>query len=102
MADKKIIWSTRASKELRHILEYFNQRNKSTRYSLKLLNDIENLTRSLSKNESIGRLTSNKFTRVIPMKIYLIFYEINLGNIEIVSFWDNRQDKNTENTNYGY
>jgi plasmid stabilization system protein ParE len=102
MADKKIIWSTRASKELRHILEYFNQRNKSTRYSLKLLNDIENLTRSLSKNESIGRLTSNKFTRVIPMKIYLIFYEINRGNIEIVSFWDNRQDKNTENTNYGY
>lgn len=102
MADKKIIWSTRASKELRHILEYFNQRNKSTRYSLKLLNDIENLTRSLSKNESIGRLTSNKFTRVIPVKIYLIFYEINQCNIEIVSFWDNRQDKNTENTNYGY
>lgn len=102
MADKKIIWSIRASKELRHILEYFNQRNKSTRYSLKLLNEIENLTRSLSKNESIGRLTSNKFTRVIPMKIYLIFYEINRGNIEIVSFWDNRQDKKAKNTNYTY
>lgn len=102
MADKKIIWSIRASKELKNVLEYFNQRNKSTRYSLKLLNEIESLTRNLSKNESIGRLTSNKFTRVIPMKIYLIFYEINRGNIEIVSFWDNRQDKKAENTNYGY
>ncbi len=102
MADKKIIWSIRASKELRNVLEYFNQRNKSTRYSLKLLNEIENLTRNLSKNESIGRLTSNKFTRVIPMKTYLIFYEINRENIEIVSLWDNRQDKKAENTNYSY
>ena len=102
MADKKIIWSNRASKELRIVLEYFNQRNKSTRYSLELLKEIENLTRNLSKNESIGRLTSNKFTRVIPMKIYLIFYEINRDNIEIVSFWDNRQDKKVENTNYDY
>ncbi|HZL11622.1 MAG TPA: type II toxin-antitoxin system RelE/ParE family toxin [Prolixibacteraceae bacterium] len=101
MADKKIIWSTRASKELRHVLEYFNHRNKSTRYSLNLITEIEDLTRNLSKNESIGRLASNKFTRVIPMKTYLIFYEINRDNIEIVSFWDNRQDKKTENTNSG-
>lgn len=92
MADKKIIWSTRASKELRQILEYYNQRNKSTRYSLKLVNEIESLTKNISKNELIGRLTSNKFTRVIPMKVYLIFYEINRDNVEIVSFWDNRQD----------
>ncbi len=26
------------------------------------------------------------------MKVYLIFYEINENKIEIVSFWDNRQD----------
>jgi toxin YoeB len=92
MADKKIIWSTRASKELRQILEYYNQRNKSTRYSLKLVNEIESLTKNISKNELTGRLTSNKFTRVISMKVYLIFYEINRDNVEIVSFWDNRQD----------
>ncbi len=40
----------------------------------------------------IGRLTSNKFTRVITMKVYLIFYEITEKGIVIVSFWDNRQD----------
>jgi hypothetical protein len=28
------------------------------------------------------------------MNIYLIFYEINENTIEIVSFWDNRQDEN--------
>jgi hypothetical protein len=27
------------------------------------------------------------------MDVYLIFYEIQKEQIEIVSFWDNRQDK---------
>ena len=93
MADKKIIWSTRASQELKQTLEFYNQRNQSTRYSLKVLKGIDELMKILSKNELIGRLTSNKFTRVIPMKAYLIFYEVNQNTIEIVSFWDNRQDK---------
>jgi len=92
MVNKRIIWSARASRELKQILEYFNQRNKSSRYSLKLLNEIEYLTNNLSENELIGRLTTNKITRVIPMKVYLILYEIRQDQIQIVSFWDNRQD----------
>jgi len=94
MANKRIIWSSRASRELKQILEYFNHRNKSTRYSLNLLKEVEYITNNLSKNELIGRLTSNKVTRVIPMKVYLIFYEISHDHIQIVSFWDNRQDMN--------
>ncbi|WP_217653612.1 type II toxin-antitoxin system RelE/ParE family toxin [Salegentibacter echinorum] len=57
-----------------------------------LLDETEDLLDTLSKSEFIGRLTSNKKTRVIPMKVYLIFYEIKNDTIEIVSFWDNRQD----------
>jgi toxin YoeB len=97
MANKRIIWSTRASIELRQILDYFNQRNKSNRYSIRLLKEIEYLTNQLSKNELIGRLTSNKDIRVISMKVYLIFYEILPDQIQIVSFWDNRQDMNKRN-----
>ncbi|HEY9221336.1 MAG TPA: type II toxin-antitoxin system RelE/ParE family toxin [Lutibacter sp.] len=92
MVRKKIIWSPRAKIELKITLEYFNKRNGSTNYSLRILKEIEDLTKTLSKSEFIGRLTSNKTTRVIPMKHYLLFYEINSGKIEIVSFWDNRQD----------
>ena len=91
MANKKIIWSIRSSQELKTILEYFNQRNESNRYSLKLLAEIQYVTTILSKNEFIGRLTSNRITRVIPMKEYLIFYEVFEDHIQIVSFWDNRQ-----------
>jgi len=33
------------------------------------------------------------------MKVYLIYYEINGNEIEIVSFWDNRQDKGNNKVN---
>jgi len=92
MAYKEIVWSTLARNELNNALEFYFLRNGSATYSLKLLNEVEELTLLLSQNEFIGRLTRNKFTRVISMKYYVIFYEINHLNIEIVSFWDNRQE----------
>jgi len=94
MAKKEIIWSLRANQELRHILEYYNTRNENAEYSLKLIDEIDDLLNTLSQSEFIGRLTTNKRTRVVVMKVYLIFYEINDNRIEILSFWDNRQDEN--------
>lgn len=91
MADKKIIWSRRAKKEFKNTLEFYSKRNDNPNYSLKILTEVEILLKTLSKNAFIGRLASNKITRVIPMKYYLIFYELNKNQIEIVSFWDNRQ-----------
>ena len=96
MAEKIIIWSDNAKYELQKTLKFFTERNGSPNYSLKLLNETEELLNTLSKNNLIGRITSNNKTRVIPMKVYLIFYEINENSIEIVSFWDNRQDERTK------
>ena len=56
------------------------------------MDEVEDLLEIISNSELIGRLALNKITRVIPMKTYLIFYEINSNRIEILSFWDNRQD----------
>lgn len=92
MAKKEIVWSSLAKLQLQNVLEYYFIRNESPTYSLKLLNEVEDLLETLSNSELIGRLTSNKITRVISMKVYLVFYEINQNQIEIVSFWDNRQD----------
>ena len=93
MAQREIIWSLRAQSELKEILDFYNKRNGNSNYSLKLLDEIEDLLETLIQNEFIGRLTSNKKTRVIVMKVYLIFYDINADKIEILSFWDNRQDE---------
>lgn len=92
MAKKEIIWSDLAKLEFSNVLEFYFLRNGNSDYSLKLLEEVEDLLETLSQSEFIGRLTSNKITRVIPMKVYLIFYEINADKIEILSFWDNRQD----------
>jgi len=93
MVGKEITWSSTAKKELNETLRFYTRRNGSPNYSLKLLQELEDLLETLSKSEFIGRLTSNKSTRVIPMKVYLIFYEIYNNKIEIISFWDNRQEK---------
>ncbi|PQJ79528.1 type II toxin-antitoxin system RelE/ParE family toxin [Polaribacter porphyrae] len=93
MAQGEIIWSEDAKKELHKILKFYTERNGSSTYSLKLLGEIEDVLKTLSKSNFIGRLTSNKITRVVPMKVYLIFYEINNNRIEILCFWDNRQDE---------
>jgi len=92
MANKEIIWSLRAQNELKDILDFFTQRNGNPNYSLKILSEVEDLATTLSKSEFIGRLTSNRITRVIPMEDYLIFYEFHKNRIEIISFWDNRQN----------
>ncbi|QLC65827.1 type II toxin-antitoxin system RelE/ParE family toxin [Flavobacterium sp. LPB0248] len=92
MAKKEIIWSDLAKLEFSNVLEFYVLRNGNSDYSLKILEEVEDLLEALFNNEFIGRLTSNKITRVIPMKIYLIFYEINNDQIEIISFWDNRQN----------
>ncbi|WP_264553003.1 type II toxin-antitoxin system RelE/ParE family toxin [Flavobacterium sp. N2038] len=92
MAKKEIVWSSLAKLQLENVLEYYFIKNESPTYSLKLLDEVEDLLETLSNSELIGRLTSNKITRVISLKVYLVFYEINQNQIEIVSFWDNRQD----------
>ena len=92
MVKKEIVWSEFAKLQLTQVLEYYVLRNGNSDYSLKILEEIEDLLITLSTAENIGRLTENKFTRVISMKVYLLFYEINFNRIEIVSFWDNRQD----------
>ena len=92
MVGKRVIWSSRANQELIEILDYFNKRNGSTAYSQKLLNEIEIILITLSKSEFIGRLTSNKRTRVLVLNNYLIFYESGEKTINVLSFWDNRQN----------
>lgn len=59
--------------------------------------EVDYLLKIFSKNELVGRLSSKKYLRVLPMKIYLIFYEINQNNIEIVSFWDNKAGQQKAN-----
>ncbi len=92
MAEKQVIWSNKAEIELTDVLQFYIDRNKSTRYSQKLLLSVEKITSYLIQNPYIGRLSDNGVTRVLVKSQFLIFYEVHLTTIEIVSFWDARQD----------
>lgn len=95
MVKRTIIWSEHAASELKSTLTFYNLRNRNTKYSLRLLNQVKQIMDALSENEFMGRLSEDKRTRVIVMNVYLIFYEIIESEIHILSFWDNRQ--NAEN-----
>jgi plasmid stabilization system protein ParE len=92
MDQKEVIWSIKAKEELYTILDFYINRNGSSTYSLRLLSESEDITELLKNNHYLGRLTENRITRVIVKDAYLIFYEIGKNYIEIISFWDNRQD----------
>jgi plasmid stabilization system protein ParE len=90
---KKIIWSNLAKLELANVLDFYVQQNGNSNYSLKLLDEIDDVVKTLSESELIGRLTKNKITRVFPIDVFLLFYEIKKDTVEVVSFWDNRQNE---------
>jgi|SRR5690606_35445855 len=90
---KKIVWARTAELELQGALEFYNFRNGSNLYSLKLLDKIDDVISTISETETIGRLTKNKVTRVFPIDIFNLYYEIRNDAIYIVSFWNNNQDE---------
>lgn len=92
MAQKQIVWSAHAEKEFALILEYYTIRNGNSKYSLKLVHEVGKLITLLPKNNYLGKLSDNGFTRVLVKKEFLILYEIYQNAIVIVSFFDGRQD----------
>ena len=92
MAQKQIIWSKLAEEELAFVLEFYWIRNGNPEYSLKLLHQVAELIALLPKNNFLGKISDNGFTRVIVKKEFLIFYEVYANTIVIVSFYDSRQD----------
>ena len=92
MAKKQIIWSKKAEEELIAALEFYNIRNKSTAYSLKLLNQIEQKTELITKNNFLGRLAEDGQTRILVLDDFLIMYQVEEKHLEIVSFWHNKQN----------
>lgn len=92
MAKKSIVWSARANTELKKVLEFYTKRNGNNEYSSQLLVSLDKRIALLGDNGMMGRLTDDKKARVLFFSVYSIFYDIHDTQIEILSFWDNRQN----------
>jgi toxin YoeB len=92
MVERRIVWSASAKLQLKAILEYFNFRNKSKLYSLKLNTLIQTELKILLQQPNIGKKTDSINVRCLLIENYYVFYEINETHIIILSVWDTRQD----------
>ena len=92
MVSRKIIWSPRSKKRLYEILDFFNQRNQSTIYSRKLYKSFQIELSLLKLQPHIGVKTNFENVRGLIVGDYILFYEIEPKQINIITVWDSRQN----------
>jgi plasmid stabilization system protein ParE len=92
MVKFKIEWSIEARLDLIDILDFYNKRNQSNVYSLKLNAKINKSIKLLSKNPFLGTSTENDSVRALITGEYQIIYEVFDQIILIIMVWDCRRD----------
>ena len=83
---KKIIWTQKAKKDFIEILEYWNNRNKSNRFSIRLNNLVEEQISLISEFPDIARATDIPDVKVKVIHKYLLYYEIVDHVLYILTF----------------
>ncbi len=89
---KKIIWSRNAQNDRKEILAYWNNRNKSTFYSIKLNTLFNEAAELISKYSKTGKIAGYNETRIKIVREYLMVYRETETSIFIITIWDGRQD----------
>jgi len=88
----KILWTDNALKELENTIEYLEE-NWSDRELQNLASKLEETLGYISKNPSIFQSSDVKkeIRRVVILAHNTLYYRINNDQIEILSFFSNRQ-----------
>ena len=89
----KVVWSKRSLQELDDILEYWLNRNMSNSYPNKILKESSITVNLICTQPEIGVETDHRNVkmRLVLNRFYLV-YRITKDEIEILKFWDCRQD----------
>jgi plasmid stabilization system protein ParE len=92
MAKRNVIWTRTADLQFVGILEYWVKRNKSSAYSIKLVNLVSERTNQIAKTPLAYKSTNFKNVRVASLGNYSIYYKVLENDLIISAFWDNRQN----------
>jgi plasmid stabilization system protein ParE len=92
MAKRTIIWAELAIQQRRKIFRYWNERNGSSEYSIRLLSKIQFRLSILACYPEIGKNTNYPDVKALIIEKYSLFFTFTSTHIEVVSFWDNRQN----------
>ncbi len=89
---KRIIWSSQAVNDRKNILQYWNDRNKSNAYSIKLNRLFVEAVKLISEHPKIGKPTDFGNVRAKIVRDYILFFEEEEEQILILAIWDTRQN----------
>jgi addiction module RelE/StbE family toxin len=95
MVKRKIVWTQEAYEERKQILTYWLERNQSKTYPVKLNKLIKETLQLASNYPESGRKTNFENGRVLMIRDYLLFYEVNKTTIVVLSIWDERRNDKT-------
>jgi plasmid stabilization system protein ParE len=92
VAKRTINWTKQALLDRIEILGYWVIRNKNKRYSNKLNSIFISAVELISNHPEIGRKISKSNARAKIVKNYIIIYDFNEYELDILTIWDTRQN----------
>ncbi|MDP2454521.1 MULTISPECIES: type II toxin-antitoxin system RelE/ParE family toxin [unclassified Kaistella] len=92
---RTIIWTEKAKKELFEILKYWNNRNKSKSFSLRLNNLVEEQLSLITEFPKIARATDIPNVNVKVVHKYLLYYEIVDDVLYVLTFRNGSKNPKT-------
>ena len=85
-------WTRTAEIQFFHVLSYWTERNKSTRFAESLAELVWERTTFIAKNPYASVEVVFHDIRKATLGHFSIFYKVTESKILIMAFWDNRQD----------
>ncbi len=89
---RKIVWGHLAQKERLQILLYWDNRNRSKSFSIKLNRLFRQDLNIVCQYPYIGKPTNKPNIRIKIVRDYLLVYEISTENIVVLRVWDSRRN----------
>lgn len=87
-----VFWTEQSKRDLIEIKRFFDHRNQSTYYSQKLFRLFKATAGFVGQYPLVGFKTDFEDVRGILAREYILFYQVDDGNVTILTVWDTRQD----------
>ena len=92
MAERSVVWTVTAANQRRSILDYWLQVTGNKDYSLKIIETTKKHVQLILKYPKSGKEIEIPGIRVSVMGYFSLIYTFNSREINIIAFWDNRQN----------
>ncbi|WP_269223328.1 type II toxin-antitoxin system RelE/ParE family toxin [Flavobacterium sp. IMCC34518] len=89
---RRLIWSIEARNSRKNIFDYWNNRNKSKVYSVKLNLLFNSNLKIITQLPELGKPTFQENTKFIIVSHFEIIYKITPNEIVVLEIWDTRQN----------